>query len=100
MERLWSTAPGQGLAPDSAFRAEAELQAELGYGLRPPVGHGTLTPYAGFSMAGNGDKRDWSLGARWNALPAFRLALETSHGEVDGDVEPTTAAMLRMIYRW
>ena len=41
-----------GLAADDAFDAQARLQAELGYGLRPPVGQGVLTPYAGFTAAG------------------------------------------------
>ena len=81
VERLWSAGPAAGLAPDDAFEAEAGLQAELGYGLRPPVGRGVLTPYAGLSAAGDGAGRTWRIGARWNARPAFTLAIEARQAE-------------------
>ena len=100
VERLWAAAPSQGFAPDAAFEADAGLQGELGYGLRPPVGRGALTPYAGFSMAGDGAGHTYRIGARWSAEPAFALALETSHGEADRGAEPTTAATLRASFRW
>ena len=98
VERLWAAGPAPGLAPDEAFEAGAGLQAELGYGLRPPVGHGAFTPYAGFSMADNGGGRTWRIGTRWAAEPAFALALEASRGETDAD--PTTAATIRASLRW
>ena len=100
VERLWAAGPAPGLAPDEAFEAGAGLQAELGYGLRPPVGHGAFTPYAGFSMAGNGGERNWRIGTRWAAEPAFALALEASRGETDADPDPTTAATIRASLRW
>ena len=64
VEQLWSTGTAAGLAADDAFDAQARLQAELGYGLRPPVGQGVLTPYAGFTAAGDGVGRTYRLGAR------------------------------------
>jgi len=100
VERLWTTDPAAGLAPDAAFEAEAGLQGELGYGLRPPAGRGVLTPYAGFSVAGDGAGHTYRIGTRWAAEPAFGLALEARHGEADGDAEPTTAATLRTALRW
>ena len=99
VQRLWSEGLTQDLAPDDAFEAEAGLQAELGYGLRPPVGRGVLTPYAGFSTAGDGDERNWRIGARWNARPAFGLAFETSLGDEDGDAQ-SPVATLSAEYRW
>ena len=42
-------------AVDGASEAEARLQAELGYGLRPPVGRGVLTPLCG--PLGSGRRR-------------------------------------------
>ncbi|MDE0030248.1 MAG: hypothetical protein OXU42_12705 [Deltaproteobacteria bacterium] len=99
-ERLWTAAPAPGLAPDEAFAAKAGLKAELGYGLRPPAGAGVLTPYAGFSMAGNGAARTYRIGTRWTAQPAFALALEARHGRADGDTEPAVAALLRASFRW
>ena len=100
VERLWAAGPAPGLAPDDRFEAGAGLQAELGYGLRPPVGHGAFTPYAGFSMAGNGGERNWRIGTSWAAEPAFALALEASRGETDADPHPTTAATIRASLRW
>ena len=44
VEQLWSTGTTSGLALEDEFKAEGRLQTELGYGLRPPVGHGVLTP--------------------------------------------------------
>ena len=100
VERLWAAAPTRSFAPDAAFEAEAGLQGELGYGLRPPAGRGALTPYAGFSMAGDGAGHTYRIGTRWAAEPTFALALEASHGEADGETEPTTAATLRAAFRW
>ena len=87
-------------ADPSTLEAGVGLQVELGYGLRPPVGHGAFTPYTGFSMAGNGGERNWRIGTRWNAEPAFALALEASRGETDADPDPTTAATIRASLRW
>ena len=100
VEQLWSTGTAAGLAADDAFDAQARLQAELGYGLRPPVGQGVLTPYAGFTAAGDGVGRTYRLGARWRSGPLFQMALEGSHGEADGDAQPVTTATLRASYRW
>ena len=97
-EQLWSTGTTAGLAADDSFGAQARLQAELGYGLRPPVGQGVLTPYAGFSAAAAG--RSYRLGARWRDRSMFEMALEGSHGEADGDAQPATTATLRASYRW
>ena len=100
LERLWAAGPAPGFAPDDPLEAGAGFQGEIGYGLRPPDGPGVFTPYAGFSMAGDGAGHTYRVGARWDAEPAFGLALEAGHGETDGDQEPTTAATLRAALRW
>ena len=100
VERLWAAGRAPGLALDETFKADAGLQAELGYGLHPPAGPGVLTPYAGFSMAGDGAVRTYRIGTRWAAEPAFALALETRHREAHRDAEPATAATLRASFRW
>lgn len=51
-------------------------------------------------MADNGGERNWRIGTRWAAEPAFALALEASRGETDADPDPTTAATLRASFRW
>ena len=95
-DQLWAAGSPAGLAVDGASEAEARLQAELGYGLRPPVGRGVLTPYAGLSATGDGDGRTYHIGAQWNAEPAFGLVLDGSHG----DASAATTATLRVSYRW
>ena len=100
VDQLWAAGSPAGLAVDGASEAEARLQAELGYGLRPPVGRGVLTPYAGLSAAGDGDGRTYRIGARWNAEHAFGLVLEGSHGDADGDASAATTATLSVSYRW
>ena len=100
VDQLWAAGSPAGLAVDGASEAEARLQAELGYGLRPPVGRGVLTPYAGLSAAGDGDGRTYRIGARWNAEHAFGLVLEGSHGDADSDASAATTATLSVSYRW
>ena len=100
VDQLWAAGSPAGLAVDGASEAEARLQAEFGYGLRPPVGRGVLTPYAGLSAAGDGDGRTYRIGARWNAEHAFGLVLEGSHGDADGDASAATTATLSVSYRW
>ena len=100
VDQLWAAGSPAGLAADGASDAQARLQAELGYGLRPPVGRGVLTPYAGLSATGDDDGRTYHIGARWNAEPAFGLVLEGSHGDADGDASAATTATLRVSYRW
>ena len=66
----------------------------------PTLELGILTPYTGFSMAGNGDGHTYYVGARWNAEPAFGLALEGSNGNADGDASAAAAATHCASYRW
>ena len=100
VDQLWATRPAAGLLADEGFASQARLHAELGYGMRPPLGHGVLTPYAGLSLAGEGDGRTYHLGARWRGVSAFHVALEASHGEDAGTGEPLDAASLRASVRW
>ncbi len=100
VDRLWATRPAAGLLADDGFASQARLHAELGYGMRPPLGHGVLTPYAGLSLTGEGAGRTYHLGARWRGASAFHMALEASHGEDAGTGEPLDAASLRASVRW
>ena len=49
-EQLWSTRTAEDLVSDNEFEATRRLDAELGYGVRGPLGFGTLTPYTGISL--------------------------------------------------
>ena len=100
VERLWSSDMAAGLAADDMVDVQARLQAELGYGLHPPVGQGVLTPYEGFSAPGDGAERTYRAGMRWHGGLMIQMALKGSHGTVDGDVRSATTAILRASYRW
>ena len=100
VDQLWATRPASGFLADEGFASQARLHAELGYGMRPPLGHGVLTPYAGLSLAGEGAGRTYHLGARWRGTTAFHVTLEASHGEDAGTGEPLDAASLRASVRW
>ena len=100
VDQLWATRPAAGLFPVDESDTQARLQAEIGYGMRPPLGHGALTPYAGLSMASEGAGRTYHLGARWLGTSALHVALEASHGEDAGSGEPLNAASLRASVRW
>ena len=98
-ERLWSLADTGGLAANEDFEAERRLDAELGYGLGGPAGLGVVTPYAGLSLAGGGE-RAWRAGARWQVAPAATLGLEGTRREAANDDVPEHGITLRGALRW
>ena len=51
------------------------LDTEFGYGLGAFRGRGTLTPCAGFSLAGE-NARDFRLGTRLELAPSLSVSLE------------------------
>ena len=97
-ERLWSLADARGLAPDGEFEAGSRLDAEAGYGLGGPDGLGLVTPYAGLTLSGAGE-RTWRLGARWQVAPAVTLGLEGTRAEAANDDAPAHGLMLRGVLR-
>ena len=99
VEQLWSTGTAAGLAVDDDYGGEARLQAELGYGLRSPIGHGVLTPYAGLSL-GEADGRMYRVGVRWHVGPRAWLALDGNRDETSAGNSPTNTATLRAAVRF
>ena len=99
VEQLWSTGATSGLALDDEFKAEGRLQTELGYGLRPPVGHGVLTPYTGLSL-GEADSRMYRIGVRWNVGPQAWFSLDGNREETSAGSAPTDTMMLRAAVRF
>ena len=99
VEQLWSTGATSGLTLDDEFKAEAGLQTELGYGLRPPVGHGVLTPYTGLSL-GEADSRMYRIGVRWNVGPQAWISLDGNREETSAGSAPTDTMMLRAAVRF
>ena len=99
VEQLWSTGTTSGLALKDEFKAEGRLQTELGYGLRPPVGHGALTPYTGLSL-GEADSRMYRVGVRWQVAPEAAVSLEGTRGEGTGAESSESGLMFRAAVRF
>ena len=99
VDRLWSVGDATGLAEAGAFAPRARLEAEIGYGLRAPEGHGTITPQAGLSLAGRGE-RVWRLEAGWEDGSNAALTIEATRREAANDNEVGYGLMLRGALRW
>ena len=98
VKRLWSTGTAAGHAANDPFEAGARLQGELGYGMRPPVGHGVLTPYAGMTLGDTGS-RTVRTGMRWDVSPDTVLVLEATRQTRDGG-EPADELWLQAALRF
>ena len=72
---------------------QGRLEAKLGYGLSALGGQGLLTPYGGFSLAGEG-AQSYRIGGRFEIGTAFSLSLEGERREAAND-EPDHGVMLR-----
>ena len=75
--RLWAedTAARSSAGP---FEPQPHLDAELRYGLAVQGGAGLLTPYGGFRLSGDADRR-FRLGGRWAFDERLHLTLEGAH---------------------
>ena len=93
-ERLWSARNVRELDPSGTFEPEAGLEAEIGYGVRLPHTRGLVTPYAGLSLAGEGE-RTVRTGTRWDIAPGAVLGVE---GTRTADDSP--AVELRLQVSW
>ena len=83
-ERMWAgdaKALANLAANDDA--PAVRLDTELGYGLPALGGRGTLTPYGGLTLAGEG-ARDWRLGVRLKLRSSLSLSLEGTRRESAG----------------
>ena len=67
--------------PTATLRPEPRLEAALGYGVTAPGTFGTVTPYAGLSLAG---AQTWRTGVRLTASPGLDAHLETTWRETLG----------------
>ena len=98
-EQLWGARDATKLVGSEEFEAEAHLNAEVGYGLGGPLGMGTLTPYAGVTLA-DGAERTLRAGLRWKASQSATVALEAERQDEGADASPTNALMLRASVRF
>ena len=74
------------------------LETELGYGLSALGGHGTLTPFAGFTLTGE-DARDYRLGTRLELGSSLSLSLEGTRSE-SGSAEPEHGVGFQLQVTW
>ena len=96
---LWSIRDTKRLTPKSDREPGGRLEAEIGYGVSAPGGHGVLTPYTGLSFSNDGE-RTYRLGGRWEIAPAFRMSLEGDRREHADHGSPEHLLMLRGAMRW
>ncbi len=95
LAQLWD----EGLTgrPAAALSPEPRLAAALGYGVAAPGTLGTVTPYAGLSLAG-AQAQTWRTGIRLTASTGLDAHLETTWRETIGgppDRGVTLSARLR-----
>ena len=102
VERLWDQDVA-GLATDDTAAndnvPQMRLDGELGYGFGTFGGHGLLTPYGGFSLAGEGSRR-YRIGGRFAIGPSIDLSLEGARREPANDAAVEHGVMLRMQASW
>ena len=96
MERLWRT--GAPAAAEAKPRSAPRLEAELGYGVAALGGSATLTPYGGFGLGEDGERR-WRLGGRLELGQTFGLRLEAGRRDSPAD-RPDDGIALHLDARW
>lgn len=89
----------QGPAGAQGFQPDGRLEAEIGYGMRAPVGAGLLTPHAGLSLSLRG-RQQWRAGARWHIAPQSTLGIEGSGDMTGGRAPAGHGFMFRAASRW
>ena len=100
--RLWDQDVAELAIDDGAANdnvPQMRLDSELGYGFSTLGGHGLLTPYGGFSLAGEGSRR-YRIGIRFEIAPAFDLSFEGARREPANDDAAEHGVMLRMQASW
>ena len=98
-EQLWGAGDASKLVGSETFEAKTHLDTEVGYGIGGPLGMGTLTPYAGLSLA-DGAERTLRAGLRWKASRSATVALEAERQNEGAEASPTNALMLRAQVRF
>ena len=97
VDRLWDQDVAELASDDTAANdnvPQMRLDSELGYGFGTFGGRGLLTPYGGFSLAGEGSQRYW-IGSRFEIGSSLNLSLEGERREPANDAAADHAVMLR-----
>ncbi len=102
VERLWDQDVAELATDDTAANDNVppmRLDGELGYGFGALGGRGLLTPYGGFSLAGEGSQR-YRIGGRFEIGSSLNLSLEGKRREPANDAAAEHGVMLRMQASW
>ena len=97
VDRLWDQDVAELASDDGAANdnvPQMRLDSELGYGFGALGGHGLLTPYGGFSLAGEGSQR-YRIGGRFEIGSSLNLSLEGERREPAKDAAAEHGMMLR-----
>ena len=97
VDRLWDQDVAELARDDTAANdnvPQMRLDSELGYGFGALGGHGLLTPYGGFSLAGEGSQR-YRIGSRFEIGSSLNLSLEGERREPANDAAAEHGVMLR-----
>ena len=100
--RLWDQDVAELASDDTAANdnvPQMRLDSELGYGLGTLGGHGLLTPYGGFSLAGEGSQR-YRIGGRFEIGSSLNLSLEGERREPANAAAAEHGVMLRLQTSW
>ena len=102
VDRLWDQEFAELATDDTAANdnvPQMRLDGELGYGFGAFGGRGLLTPYGGFSLAGEGSQR-YRIGSRFEIGPSLDLSLEGARREPANDDAAEHGVMLRLQASW
>ena len=102
VERMWDHDVAELATDDRAANdnvPQMRLDSELGYGFGALGGHVLLTPYGGFSLAGEGSQR-YRIGGRFKIGSSLNLSLEGERRVLADDAAAEHGAMLRMEASW
>ena len=97
-DRLWRLGEFAELAAGREPGIGNALETELAYRLRTGSLPGLLTPFAGLSLPGAGE-RVWRAGASWVLSPGIASRFEAECREAPGQA-PDFAAIVRVAFRW
>ena len=96
--QMWAQQPLAGATATGPAQPVAQLNAELGYGLRSLDGRGLVTPYAGVTLAENGVQAS-RLGTRFSLNETVTLSLEGTRME-RADTVTEHGVLFRAAMRW
>ena len=102
VDRLWDQDVAELASDDTAANdnvPQMRLDSELGYGFGTFGGQGLLTPYGGFSLAGEGSQR-YRIGSRFEIGSSLSLSLEGERREPANNDTAEHGVMLRMQASW